>query len=78
MIDAKKKLKALVTREAIERLEIEGRMNDKELKDPQHQYFRDYEGYALAIFCFYECYKCSQPYFGGLRSCQNNIVDDQR
>ena len=29
MIDAKKKLKALVTREAIERLEIEGRMNER-------------------------------------------------
>ena len=29
--------------------------------------------YSIALYSYYECYKCKNPYFGGLKSCENGI-----
>ena len=34
--------------------------------------------YALAIYAYYECFKCKKPYFGGLKNCEMNMEDDKK
>lgn len=62
-------LKADVQALCVERLEIENMKNAKELKDKSNQFYGKPEQFAMHIFCFYECFKCKKPYFGGLRNC---------
>ena len=45
------------------------------MNDPKGEFYGKPIEYSMAIFCFYECNKCKKPYFGGLKSCQNNIND---
>ncbi len=52
-----------VKSKAVERLKIEGRNKDKELLDPNHPYFGKELDYSMAIFAYYECFKCKKPYF---------------
>ena len=51
-----------VKSKSVERLQIEGRNNDKELLDPNHPYYKKELEYAMAIFAYYECYTCKRPY----------------
>jgi E3 ubiquitin-protein ligase MYCBP2 len=62
ILETSAKLRGLVIQNATERLEMEGRDKDKEIHDPKHPYFKKPVEYAMAIFCFYECYKCKKPY----------------
>jgi hypothetical protein len=35
--------------------------------------------YALAIYAYFECYKCKKPYFGGRKNCAEVMnVEDSR
>ena len=46
--------------------------NDERITNPNDKdYFRQPEKYALARFAYYECFKCSTPYFGGKKECEN-------
>jgi E3 ubiquitin-protein ligase MYCBP2 len=38
------------------------------------EYFNQWEKYAMDRFCFYECIRCKEPYFGGKKQC--NIDED--
>ena len=33
--------------------------------------------YAIAIYSYYMCFKCKNPYFGGLKSCEN-MMDEEK
>lgn len=45
-------------------------LNDvKELKDKNSPFFGNEAKYAMARFCYYPCFKCQKPYFGGMREC---------
>ena len=50
----------------------------KELSDPKHQFYKNEEGFSMHVFCFYECFKCKKPYFGGLKNCQAAAEQDNR
>ncbi len=56
-------------KQAVDRLKLEGKSNDKVLKDPKSQFYKNPEEFAMDIFCFYECFKCKKAYFGGLKNC---------
>jgi len=45
-----------------------------QVSDPSSDYFQQHEKYALDRFCFYECTRCKEPYFGGKKQC--NIDED--
>jgi hypothetical protein len=55
---------------AFKRGKHEGIDKDDRLKDPP--YNGDLQSYAVARLSYYMCYKCKKPYFGGLKSCENN------
>ena len=58
-----------VERLCMERVQLEKRMNDKELIEPTSQFYQKPLEYAMFKFCYYECFKCKKPYFGGLKDC---------
>lgn len=60
MIDNKAIYEDVKTK-AVERLKVEGRNKDKELSDPNHPYYRKELEYSMAIFAYYECFKCKKP-----------------
>jgi E3 ubiquitin-protein ligase MYCBP2 len=31
----------------------------------------------MAIYSYYQCFKCKKPYFGGLKSCENLRAEAQ-
>ncbi|KAJ5070236.1 e3 ubiquitin-protein ligase mycbp2 [Anaeramoeba ignava] len=49
------------------RLEYEGMMNDKVLKE---DFKGDWFEYAMKELSYFQCYKCKEPYFGGKKVCQ--------
>lgn len=53
----------------MERLEIEKMKNAKELNDPKHEFYHKPQEFGMNVFCFYECFKCKKPYFGGMKNC---------
>lgn len=58
---------------SIEHGRLEGIDKDQNLKDPNDLYYDDYEGYAMDKLAFYICYKCNEPYYGGLRECGQEL-----
>lgn len=32
----------------------------------------------MAIYAYFMCFKCKQPYFGGLKDCQRGMDEDKR
>jgi len=60
-----------ITSKAIARLEYEEKLNDPELTSPDSPFYKDYAGYAMKCFVFYQCYICKLPYFGGGNRCQD-------
>lgn len=45
---------------------------DERLKDPNNEYFEDLEKFAFDHLNYYECFRCKEPFFGGLKQCGNN------
>lgn len=62
---------------AINRLKIDGMLNDEKLVTPGSAYYQNPEMYALHSFAYYMCFKCKQPYFGGRRNCEQNQVENR-
>ena len=46
-----------------------GKDKDARILNPQDFYFKKPLEYSLAIYCYYECFKCKKPYFGGAMDC---------
>lgn len=59
-----------VKAKALQRLEIEGMMNDPRITNPESEFHGKPQEYAMNIFSFYMCYICKNPYFGGRRNCE--------
>ncbi|CAD8183249.1 unnamed protein product [Paramecium pentaurelia] len=62
----------------LQRLKLEEKEKDKELLDPTHQFFQKPLDYAMHIYCYYLCFKCKKPYFGGLKNCQQAADQDPK
>ena len=59
---------------ALVRAEHEGILNNPRLSDPNDFYFNKKEAYALFRCAFYQCFKCKDPFFGGLNDCENEAM----
>eukprot|EP01083_Nonionella_stella_P069055 183825_1 len=62
--------KEKITKDAIQRVKIEGLQNDKRLTDPKSIYYNKLGKYAMDRLAFYMCSKCKKPYFGGMKKCE--------
>ncbi|CAD8171033.1 unnamed protein product [Paramecium pentaurelia] len=71
-------LKLYVQELCLERLHIEGMKQAQELIDPKSQFYQKPQEFAMDKFCFYECFKCKKPYFGGIKNCQANTDYNER
>lgn len=60
-----------ITELAVERAKVEGIDKDSRLKDPNDEYYNDLEKYAMERMSYYTCYKCENPYYGGLKEWGN-------
>ena len=69
-VEKYKTLHREITEKAVKRLQFEGEDKLPRLSDPDDDYFQQPEKYAMDRFCYYECFKCKQPYFGGKKDCQ--------
>lgn len=63
----------LVKLKAFDRLKYEGLDKSARLSNPSDPFFQKPLEYALAIYSYYECFKCKTPYFGGLKSCEDAL-----
>ena len=69
--ELQKKVKQL----AIEKLAIEKRDQDPEFLDPNSFFHGKADEYALKLYAFYECFKCKDPYFGGMHNCEHEMLE---
>jgi len=58
-----------VKRKGLDRLKMMNLLQCKELTSQGSNFFNDPAGLALYQFCYYLCYKCKKPYYGGERVC---------
>lgn len=72
LLDPLLKTKAEVTRMALLRLEYEGLAKAKELL-PGGDFYKNKEGFAMDVFSYFMCSKCSRPYFGGRHECGEDL-----
>ncbi|CAD8189536.1 unnamed protein product [Paramecium octaurelia] len=63
-------LKSQIQELCLERLDIEGMKQAQELRDPKSYYYQNPQEFGMDKFCFYECFKCNNPYFGGIKNSQ--------
>lgn len=59
-----------IKKKSLERLKYEGMDKDERLKNPKDPYYNKPMEYAIATFSYYQCFKCKKPYFGGKKSCE--------
>ena len=63
----------VVKSKALDRLKYEAKDKDPRLFNPQDPFFSKPLDYAIAIYSYYECFKCKGPYFGGLKRCEDML-----
>ena len=75
-----KDLQDQVAKLALMRLEYEGRNKDKELTDPNSEYYKNPKKYALHLYHYPICSKCNKLFFGGAYNCMpaDNIPIEDR
>jgi len=60
---------ASIKEKATQRLKFLNLENAKEIVTEGEIFFNNPVGYAMKRFCYYPCFKCKKPYFGGERAC---------
>jgi E3 ubiquitin-protein ligase MYCBP2 len=63
------KIEDEVIKKAVERGKYEGLEKDKRLEDPNDPYYHNLQKYAMYKLAYYQCFKCKQAYFGGMKDC---------
>ena len=62
-----------VADKAVKRLKHEGEDKDPRILDPTNKhYYNQPQKFAMDRLCYYECFKCKKPYFGGKKDCARN------
>jgi len=64
-----KELYTSIRDKAMMRLKYLHLENAPEIVQPNGMYHNNPEGYSMKRFCYYLCFKCKKPYFGGERAC---------
>jgi len=67
-----------IKRKSMERLKYEKRDQDERLVTKGDAYYQKPVEYAIAIYSYYECFKCKKPYFGGLKRCEDLMQEDSK
>ena len=52
-------------------------MYDEALVNKDNSFYNSPLEYAMSIYCYYQCFKCNNPYFGGLKDCQRGLEEDK-
>ena len=68
LLELKEKVKALAQK-AFEK----GKIDPRPVKDPNSKWFGKKDEYLRTQAAFYQCSKCSKPYFGGLADCERDL-----
>lgn len=64
------KLEKVVIQKALERAKHEGLDKDPRLKTLGDVYYNKLQDFALYKLAYYSCFKCKEPYFGGMKDCE--------
>ena len=56
-------------KKAVERAKFEGLDKHERLKQPGDHFYGKLKEYAMFKLSYYMCFKCKQPYFGGMKDC---------
>lgn len=67
-----------VRSKAYQKLLHEGRDKDEAVHQQESVYYKKPQEYAVAIYSFYECFKCRKAYFGGAKDCQRALEEDNQ
>jgi E3 ubiquitin-protein ligase MYCBP2 len=59
---------------ALQRLKFQNLEIAKEIATEGEIFYKNPLGYALKRFCYYPCFKCKKPYFGGERACNAELL----
>ena len=62
---------------SLERAKFEDLHKDPRLAKVGDIFYNDLQGYALKKLSYYNCFKCSNPYFGGMKDCDAAANDIQ-
>jgi hypothetical protein len=76
LLEPARELQAVIDSKIRERIVIEALEQEDKVQDPESEYFGDVLKYAWATCVFYQCFRCSNPYFGGRRACEVNLVEE--
>lgn len=57
-------------KKVVERAKFEGIDKHDRLKDPNDRFFNNLRDYSIYKLSYYMCFKCKQPYFGGMKDCE--------
>jgi len=69
ILDPMKTLKALIKERALNRLKYVKEEKAKEIVEKGGPFYNNPTAYALKRYCYYLCYTCHKPYYGGERAC---------
>ena len=75
-LQEQQEVKMLVTQLAVKMAREEGYDKTGRVRTEGDIYFNDLEGFALHNCTFYECFKCKQPYFGGMEDCMQAMQSE--
>ncbi|CAD8152124.1 unnamed protein product [Paramecium octaurelia] len=67
-----------VMKKSLDRLKYENRDKDEKLNKVGEQFYGKPQEYAMAIYCYYQCFKCKNPYFGGAKDCQRALEEGDK
>jgi len=54
---------------SLERAKYEGIDKEPRLKDPKDIHYNNLQSWALFKLAYYQCFKCKNAYFGGMKDC---------
>ena len=47
------------------------------MTNPKSPYYQKPNEYAMAIYAYFMCFKCKNPYFGGRKNCADAMNEPQ-
>jgi E3 ubiquitin-protein ligase MYCBP2 len=70
IIDKEQEFEKVVVKKAMERAKFEDLHKNERLKNPGDRFYNDLKALALYKLSYYQCFKCQEPYFGGMKDCE--------
>ncbi|CAD8181444.1 unnamed protein product [Paramecium pentaurelia] len=67
-----------VMKKSLDRLKYENRDKDDKVSKVGEPFYGKPQEYAMAIYCYYQCFKCKNPYFGGAKDCQRALEEGDK